>query len=442
VTRVAGARPGTAAQWAGQRLLAGIGGGTLGLVEHLGIHGPRPRCLPRALTADALTRDNLIAAARACHLRGRGGGGFPVAEKLAAVHGRRGKPVVVVNGAESEPASRKDATLLGRAPHLVLDGAVLAAEAVGAGEVVVWLPRDPARPPQPVLAAIAERERAGSEQVSIRVELGPHRYVAGNASALVNALSGAPPLPSLGPHATERGVLGRPTMVSNAETLAQLALLGRYGPAWFGQVGDPQEQGTVLVTLAGAVRRHVVVEVPFGTLLGQVVEAAAPTAEPQALLVGGYAGGWVPWPRAAGLPITSRHLRAAGATLGAGVIGILPAGQCGLVETAHLAGWLAGESSGQCGPCVNGLPALARGLRQLATGPADGALVDRLVRWSGMVNGRGLCAHPDGVALLVRSALSAFSVEINAHLSGWCNAQARQPLFPVPKVLPAPREAR
>jgi NADH:ubiquinone oxidoreductase subunit F (NADH-binding) len=431
MTRMA-QRPGTAARWAGQRLLAGIGGSTLGLGEHLNIHGSRPRCLPRALTADSLTRDTLIEAARACGLRGRGGGGFPVADKLGAVRGR-GKPVVVVNGAESEPASRKDATLLGRAPHLVLDGAVLAAEAVGAHEVVVWLPEDPARPVQPVATAIAERARAELEQVAIRIELGPHRFVAGNASALVNALSGAQPVPSLGPHATDRGVAGRPTLVHNAETLAQLALLGRHGPSWFGQVGDPDEQGTVLVTLAGAVQRHVVVEVPFGTALGQVVQAAGPTAEPQALLVGGYAGGWLPWRRGAHVPITTRHLRAAGTTLGAGVIAVLPADRCGLVETAHLAAWLAGESSGQCGPCVNGLPAIARALRQLATGPAEADLVDRLVRWAGMVDGRGLCAHPDGVALLVRSALDTFDAEVDAHLAGWCNAQSRQPLLPVPR---------
>jgi NADH:ubiquinone oxidoreductase subunit F (NADH-binding) len=431
VTRVAAASPGTSSRSGGQRLLAGIAATPLSLEEHHRVHGPRPRCLPRALTADALTRDTLVEAARAAGLRGRGGGGYPVAEKLAAVTGRR--PVVVVNGAESEPASRKDATLLGRSPHLVLDGAVLAAEAVGAGEVVVWLPDDPARPPQPVLTAIAERTRAGSEQVEIRVEIGPHRYVAGNTSALVNHLSGGPALPSLGPHATDHGVSGRPTLVNNAETLAQLALLGRHGPAWFGEIGDAQEPGTVLITLAGAVRRHVVIEVPFGTALGHVVDAAMPTAEPQAVLVGGYAGGWLPWPRAGAVPITSRHLRGAGAALGAGVVAVLPAGHCGLLETAHLAGWLAGESSGQCGPCVNGLPALADALRRLATGPAEPGLVDRLVRWSGMVRGRGLCAHPDGVALLVRSALVAFRPEVDAHLAGWCNARHREPLLPIPR---------
>lgn len=417
----------------GPRLLAGIGPAPLSLAEHHRVHGPRPRCLPRALTTESLTADTLIEAVRACGLRGRGGGGYPLAAKLAAVAGRRGRPVVVLNGAESEPASRKDATLLGHSPHLVLDGAALAAEIVGGTEVIVWLPRDPTRPPQPVLAAIAERARAGGEHVTFRVELGPRRYVAGQTSAVVNYLSGGDAKPSLGPHATERGVHGRPTLLSNAETLAQLALLGRHGPRWFRAVGDAEEPGTLLVTMAGAVRRHVVVEVPFGTPLGEVVDAAMPVEEPQAVLVGGYAGGWLPWPYAAQVPLTSRDVAGAGGSLGAGLLAVLPAGNCGLVETAHLARWLAGESTGQCGPCVNGLPALAGALYELATSQPDADLLPRLSRWAGMVDGRGLCNHPDGVAMLVRSALAVFRAEVAAHLDGWCSARDPEPSFPLPR---------
>jgi NADH:ubiquinone oxidoreductase subunit F (NADH-binding) len=380
-----------------------------------------------------LTPDGLIAAVRDCGLRGRGGDGYPLAAKLEAVARRRGRPVVVLNGAEGEPASRKDTTMLDRSPHLVLDGAALAAEAVGGTEVVVWLARDPAGPARPVHAAIAERATELSEQVSFRVEYGPRRYIAGEASAVVNHLSGGPAKPRAGPHATERGVHGRPTLVANAETLAQVGLLARHGVRWFRTVGDPDEPGTLLVTLAGAVRRHGVVEIPSGTAIGQVLDAGWPVGTPQAVLVGGYGGGWLPWPYAARVPLTTRGLRAAGGTLGAGLLAVLPADRCGLVETASLAGWLAGESSGQCGPCVNGLPALAAALRGLALGPVEPAAAERLIRWSGMVTGRGLCHHPDGVAQLVQSALVVFGPEIAAHTAGWCSAPDRRPLLPVPR---------
>jgi NADH:ubiquinone oxidoreductase subunit F (NADH-binding) len=360
-----------------------------------------------------------------------------LAAKLAAVAGRRAG-LVVANGAESEPASRKDAVLLAGAPHLVLDGAATAAELVGADEVVVWLHDDPLMPvtttPSALEEAIAERSRRGVDGVLFSVRYGPARYVAGESSAVVRQLSGGPAVPTrTPPHATERGVFGRPTLLSNVETLAQLALLARGGPAWFGSVGTPDEAGTVLVTLTGAVGRPTVAEVPFGTTIGGVLDVAGLTAQPAAVLVGGYAGTWLPWTRAAGLQLTSRTLRAAGASLGVGLLGVLPRHRCGLAETARLVEWLAGETAGQCGPCVNGLPSMAGAFRSLADGEAAPGTVERLHRWSAMVTGRGLCHHPDGVAHLVRSALRVFEPEVRLHLDrAPCRGHGLPPLLPVP----------
>jgi NADH:ubiquinone oxidoreductase subunit F (NADH-binding) len=407
------------------RLLAGVpaDGRALPFAEHLRVHGPRARIGGHA-EATALIR--MVAAAG---LRGRGGAGYPLADKLSAVARQAGRPIVVVNGAESEPASRKDATLLGCAPHLVLDGAVLAAEVVGAREVVVWLHRDPNGPPSPVRAAIEER---GMGRVFIRVENGPARYVSGQSSAAVNYLSGGPALPTVTPpHATERGVSGRPTVVSNVETLAQFALLARHGARWFRSVGTHDEPGTLLVTITGGVRRGAVLEVPFGIPLGHLLRTAGLAAAPQALLVGGYAGSWLPWPEAADLPLTSRDLRAAGGMLGVGLVGVLPADRCGLAETAHLVTWLAGETAGQCGPCVRGLPAIAGALRELADGSPNHDTVRRLLRWTSMVTGRGICHHPDGVAAMVRSALRVFHHEIGAHFAGSCSGVDFRPVLPV-----------
>lgn len=428
------------------RLLAGARlGGHLDYAGHLRVHGALPR-LHRASSA------GLIGLVEAGGLRGRGGAGYPLAAKLAAVAGRRGEKYVVVNGAESEPASAKDAVLLGAAPHLVLDGAVLAAAAIGAREVVVWLHRDPELPPAPIEQAVAERARAGADDVFVRVEHGPARYVAGESSAVVNHLSGGPARPTLSPpHATERGVLGRPTLVSNAETMAHLALLARHGADWYRSVGTRDEPGTLLLTVTGGVHRPLVVEVPFGTPVGDVVGLAEPVDHPIAVLTGGYGGSWVPWSQAARLPVTGRDFRAAGATLGVGLLAVLPAGRCGLVETAPVVGWLAAENAGQCGPCVNGLPALAEAFAHLAAGGAGGAgpawpgSVGRLHRWAAMVTGRGLCHHPDGVAQLIRSALQTFEPEVGAHLAGGpCPGHRLPPLLPLPAAsapglpLPAP----
>lgn len=414
------------------RLLAGArpDGRALSLAEHLDVHGSRPQIRQRS------GAERLIGLAAAAGLRGRGGAGYPLARKLEAIKARRGEAVVVVNGAESEPATSKDVTLLSCTPHLVLDGAVLAAQAIGAREIVVWLHRDPFEPPSPVEAAIEERVAAGDDPVFIRVECGPARYVAGESSAVVNYLSGGPALPTMSPpHATERGVHRRPTLVSNVETLAQLALLARHGATWFRSVGTTDEPGTLLVTLTGAMRRSLVVEVPFGVPLGDLLRTADLIERPQALLVGGYSGGWLPWPAAAELPLTAGDLRRAGAGLGVGMVGVLPTGRCGLAETAHLVTWLAGENADQCGPCVHGLPAIARAMRSLAAGEPDHDTVRLLYRWTAMVRGRGLCHHPDGVAGLVRSGLRVFANEITGHMARTCSGRDARPLLPVGDAL-------
>lgn len=416
-----GPHPGEPPASAG-RLLRGLRADcrALSLGEHLRLHGPPPAA------ADV----PVVAVADAAGLRGRGGGGYPLAEKLRAVvaaTGRTRRPVVVVNGAESEPASRKDAVLLGRTPHLVLDGAALAAAAVGAREVVVWLHRGEAATSAAVRAAIGERAAAGVLGVRHRVVEGPPRYVAGEASAIAAFLSGGPARPRpTPPRVAQRGVDGRPTLVSNAETLAHLALAARYGADWFRAVGTPAEPGTTLVTVLGDVRVPGVVEIPVGTPLGAVVAAAGgppdgrATAAAAGVLVGGYAGPWLPADAALAVPWSQAGLAAVGASAGVGLVAVLPAGACIVAETARLAGWLAGESAEQCGPCLNGLPALAGACRELAMGPAHRAAAapDLLRRWAGMVDGRGACHHPDGVAGLVRSLLTAFPDEVARHAAG------------------------
>ena len=132
----------------------------------------------------------------------------------------------------------------------------------------------------------------------------------------------------------------------------------------------------------------------------------------QAWLVGGYHGTWLPMPDAAGITLDNASLRRFGAAAGAGVLAALPSDRCGLTEAARVTGYLAAESAGQCGPCLNGLPRIAAALAELAgRGHRRQTLAD-LERWSGLVEGRGACHHPDGTVRFVRSALTVFEPEI------------------------------
>jgi NADH:ubiquinone oxidoreductase subunit F (NADH-binding) len=363
-------------------------------------------------------------------LRGRGGAGFPTATKLAAVaRGRRA--VVVVNATEGEPASRKDKVLVSLAPHLVLDGAVLAARAVGAHEVSVCLTR--ANPSEIVAQAIEERIRARRDGVRIRMELAPDRYVSGEETALVNWLNGGEAKPTfVPPRPYERGVRRRPTLVQNAETLAQLALVARHGAAWFRALGTECDPGTALVSVAGAVSKPGVYEVPFGYSIPALLNAAGTELNDLGgILVGGYFGAWLEPSTNARTTFDSESLRAAGASIGCGLIAAVPKTSCGLLELARVARWLANENAGQCGPCVNGLPAIADAVARLYHGDHNGIAEKRLARWLEMVKGRGACKHPDGVARFVSSGLRVFADDIERHRHhGPCRASA--PILPVP----------
>jgi NADH:ubiquinone oxidoreductase subunit F (NADH-binding) len=196
-----------------------------------------------------------------------------------------------------------------------------------------------------------------------------------------------------------------------------MGLIARYGPERFRATGLPDAPGTSLVTVTGEVERSGVYEIALGTPLGAIVRNARPTDEVSAVLTGGYGGSWV---TAAALvtPYAPRAMAAVGGVVGAGVLVVLTRQACGIIETARMARYMAGESAGQCGPCVFGLPALAADLERLARGTADPDILRRIELRADTVNGRGACRHPDGVVRMVRSALSVFADDAVAHAAG------------------------
>lgn len=397
-----------------------------GLTGHLDRHGP----MPPWRGAEAL-----IADVRASGLTGRGGAGFPFARKLAAVVERAGLRggVAVANGAEGEPASAKDATLLTYAPHLVLDGLALVSRAVRARTAWVYADLDGAAG-RALRVALEERRRHRLDPVTPQLVAAPPAFLAGEESAVVDALAGGPGLPtSTPPRVYERGLGRRPTLVSNVETLAHLALVARYGGAWFAGVGDRGQPGTRLYTVWTPEGARVL-EGATGTTARQLYDVlGADVSRTQALLVGGYHGAWLPGADALDLPLADPELRPLGASAGAGVVAALPDGVCGVIETARIASYLADESARQCGPCLNALPRIAQALRTLArAGERPGeraALRAQVERWAGLAEGRGACRHPDGTVRLVRSGLRAFAAELDRHASGRCSA-TRRPFLP------------
>ncbi len=344
--------------------------------------------------------DEVMRLAEGQGLRGRGGAGFPAARKLAAVASHRRRPIVVVNAAEGEPASGKDAALLRLSPEIVLDGAEIVARALGAHAIKVWAPAHDRGAVSAVSAAAEARTR---RRLSVAVVVAPDRFVAGESSAAARGLSGEPALPRTDRRRTARsGVDGRPTLVLNAETLAQLARMAYGRPA------------TRLVTVSGAVHTPGVVELADQAPLEVALSAAGGVTEPlRGLLLGGYHGRWLA-PEPAAETILGDP---AGIAPDCSIVVALPDRACLLAELDAASLFLAGESARQCGPCAFGLPELAASVRQIRQGRAlsvDGE-VDR---HTDLLLGRGACHHPDGSVRFVASALELLAGEVQEHLAG------------------------
>ncbi|MHB8234025.1 MAG: SLBB domain-containing protein, partial [Solirubrobacteraceae bacterium] len=357
------------------RLLLGVDGGPMRLTDHLAEHGELPYQQRRRRRSE----HPLIEEVERAGLRGRGGGSFPLAIKMRAVAAQRRRAVVVVNATEGEPASRKDVTLCELAPHLILDGAVLAATAVGADEAIVCLCETAVEARRSIAAAIEERA-SDSRTVRLRASDVPAGYVSGQESALVSHLNGAPAIPTFTPPMPfEQGVRRRPTLINNAETLAQLALIARYGADWYRELGTASQAGSTLLTLSGPVQSPGVYEVEYGASLASLIDAAGGlTASVRAALFGGYSGAWIDSRLLRGVALSDEQLAVHDATLGAGVVLLLSEEACPVTETARVARWMAHQSAHQCGPCLNGLDAVATTVEGLAQGSAEGNPLTRL----------------------------------------------------------------
>jgi NADH:ubiquinone oxidoreductase subunit F (NADH-binding) len=411
-----------------RRLFAGprLAAGAETYVDHVARVGPLPT---------RSGRTDLIGTLEAAGLLGRGGAGFPVGGKWRSVaeRARGGGAVILVNGAEGEPLSQKDRVLMRLRPHLVLDGAELAAAAVGADEVVLYVGAAHSAAGLALEKAAAERLGAGrrraaqgvgrrpsrSAPVPIHFAIAPHRYISGEESAAVHFVNEGDARPvTTPPRPYERGVGGRPTVVQNVESLAYAALIARYGDGWYREGGRGPTPGTALVTTSGIAPGPAVREVELGLTIGELATLADPTARReqfQAVLLGGYFGGWLDAGRAWNMTLDPTVLRERGFSFGCGVVSFLSTEACPVRTTARIADFMAGQSAAQCGPCVFGLRSIAEATVRLARLAAHRDDLANLNRWAGQVSNRGACRHPDGAVGLLTRGLEVFADEFDLH---------------------------
>ena len=381
--------------------------------ESLTTHHQRVGPLP------GLAPGQLIAELEASGLLGRGGAGFPVGRKWRSVAERSsGGAVVLANGAEGEPLSLKDRSLMAARPHLVIDGALLAARAVAADDIIFYVGTEHRAAQAALRRALAERP--ADVRGRARIVQAPVGYVSGEDSAVVHFVDAGDARPTTTPpRPFERGVRGRPTLVQNVESLALAALIARRGRAWYRSLG--QGHGIGLITVSGAVNHAGVQEIELGSTLADVASAAGGLrCDVQAVLLGGYFGAWADVDQQWRMLLEPDSMRARGLALGCGVVHFLNAQTCGVAATARIMAYLASQSARQCGPCLFGLAAIGEATRRLAGRSPRVNDLERLDRWCGELPGRGACRHPDGAIGLLRSALRLFADDFAAHQRRHC----------------------
>ena len=399
------------------------------LPGHIETHGP----LAVAVGRHTSWEEALTASLESSGLVGRGGGGFPSAAKLALASSQGDGGTLVVNGMEGEPASDKDKVLLTRAPHLVLDGAQFLAAMCRAHRIVVCIPAGRDGVTAAVQHAISERSAARYSRVARRDRSSTRslRRRRGVVAALDRFGAPAPGVP------TRQG-----NSVAHRETTGSGAQRRDTGAR---RTHRPERSGAVLGPWHGR-RARDVSRYRWGCRRPARRRRDRPRDGPAGHRQTRRSGRATTSPPRRGLrrvlgrtarvrdPYASIPLRAIGACAGVGVVVAIGEEACGVAETARIAHYLAVQSSGQRGPCVFGLPAIADDLARLARGQSDPGLMPRLQRRLSEVNGRGACRHPDGAVSLVRSALSVFDHDVTAHAGGEPCAHWREP-----SSLPFPR---
>jgi NADH:ubiquinone oxidoreductase subunit F (NADH-binding) len=390
---------------------------TLGATGLLGADGAGPA--GRADTPQP-TYEDLLDLCTRHDLRGRGGAGFPLATKLRAVRDEaleQGRPPqVVVNGEEGEPASVKDRVLMTRRPDLVLDGALLVARALDATVTHVYAGEEDCR------SAIAERLRSRPGGDRVAVFPAQRGYVSGEESAVVRALSGGPAKPTAKPpRPFQAGVDGAPTLVSNVETLAQLARLAR------GEHDGTGLDATVLLTVSSDRGAPFLVEVPSDRTLREVLAWLSlwPHTGLPTVILGGFFGG-IAGETAFDLPLDHDALRSSGHSLGCGIVIVLEQ-TCPVSAVAEILGYLDLENAQQCGPCFRGIPSMLAAVEAVADGTAAAEELDRLQRWTETLRGRGACGTLDAACGAVAGLLEHRRAALQRHLAAPCHTCAGRP---------------
>ena len=406
--------------------------------EREGLKEYRARGGYEALTnAVNSTPEEVIKIVSDAGLRGRGGAGFPTGKKWAFTRECPEQPhYLILNGGEDEPGSRKDRMLMENLPHLVIEGVILSAYAIGASKAYLYINANYEAATESITDALTEAKTAGcwgdnvlGSNFNLDIELtpAPHNYVAGEDTAAIEVIEGKKAWPrQKPPFPVTVGLFGKPTSVNNVETLANVAPIILHGAQWYRKFGMPDSPGTMIFSLNDDVNRPGIYELPFGTPLRYLIEECG----------GGIKGGkkikaiMPAAPSSAFLPpdkidtsLDPNSMREAGSALGCGVVRLFSEGTCMVEEILKISEFFTVESCGQCPACRMETNTLTALLKKVQQGQGGRPILEQFSKVLAFNKGKGFCNLIAMPGPPIESALKLFPADFEAHLAtGKCAA--------------------
>lgn len=383
----------------------------------------------------------LVEAVKQSGIRGRGGAGFPAGMKWGFIPRTPGLKYVVCNGDEGEPGTFKDREIIERIPHLLLEGVLLAAYAVGAEKSVIYLRYEFTKGYRQLKRALEEIQAKGfvgknilgsgfdHELVLFR---GAGAYICGEETAMLESIEGNRPNPrSKPPFPAIAGLFGTPTLINNVETLCNIPAIALKGAEWFKSIGVEGSRGTKIFSLSGHVKRPGNYELPLGTPLRTLIEEYGQGVpggrKVKAVLPGGSSSAYLTQAHL-DIPLDFNTLAKAGTMLGSGAVIVLDETTCMVEATERLAQFYRHESCGKCTPCREGLDWITKIYQKMRRGEATRQDIDLINNVAGFISGKALCALADGAINPILSSIQYFREEYEAHIQNGGRCPGHRPV--------------
>jgi NADH-quinone oxidoreductase subunit F len=370
-------------------------------------------------------------------LRGRGGAGFPTGKKWSLTRECTEQPhYLIMNGGEDEPGSKKDRLLMENLPHLVIEGLVIGAYAIGANKAYLYVNANYEAAIKSITDALAEAKAAsywgegvlgGSFNLDIELIPAPHNYVAGEDTAALEVIEGKKAWPrQKPPFPVTVGLFGKPTLVNNVETFANAAPIILHGPEWYRRFGTPDSPGTMIFSLNDDVNRPGIYELPFGTPMGNLVQDCGGGIKDgkkiKAIMPAAPSSAYLPADKI-DTPLDHNSMRDAGSALGCGVVHLVSEGTCIVEDVLKISEFFTAESCGQCPACRMETNTLTSLLKKVQQGQGTPSLLEQFGKVLDFNKGKGFCTLIAMPGPPIESALKLFPGDFEAHLAtGKCPA--------------------